>query len=196
MDEDDALMDRLKQGETQAFDELVERHFSGLRYYFQSRSHSVRDRQMAEDLAQEVLIRVLNESRNFNPCGRFRSWMYRIARNLLIDTVRKESYDALIGGKTSGDQDEVIGRLPDETRAIVDQADCRELADIVDELLDELPEDQRMTFKIYHYLGLTLPEVAAILETNTATTKSRLRLARDKLQERLRELQIEPDEAL
>lgn len=192
-DDDDQLMAQLRSGDRSAFDRLTERHFTALRYFFQSRSHAVRDLQMAEDLAQEVLIRVYNESKNFTACGRFRSWMFRIARNLLIDTVRRQSYDALIGGRSGGDQDDVLRGLHCDSPAVVDQADHRELADLVDTILEELPEDQRLTFKIYHYLGLSLPEVAAILETNTATTKSRLRLARDRLQERLKDMRIEPD---
>ena len=66
-----------------------------------------------------------------------------------------------------------------------EQADQRELAGLVDELLQELPEEQRLTFTLHHFADLSLPEVGEILHANTATTKSRLRLAREKLQEKL-----------
>ena len=55
----------------------------------------------------------------------------------------------------------------------------------VDELLLEIPEEQRLTFTLHHYSGLSLPEVAEIMESNLPTTKSRLRLAREKLSSQL-----------
>jgi RNA polymerase sigma-70 factor (ECF subfamily) len=60
-----------------------------------------------------------------------------------------------------------------------------ELAAMVDELLQELPEEQRLTFTLHHFAELSLPEVAEIMHSSTATTKSRLRLAREKLREKL-----------
>ena len=60
----------------------------------------------------------------------------------------------------------------------------------MDQLLEEIPEDQRQTFVLHHYVGLDLAEVAEILDANLATTKSRLRLAREKLREKLRPLGI------
>ena len=55
----------------------------------------------------------------------------------------------------------------------------------VRDMLDQLPEEQRLTFTLHHFSDLSLPEVADIMHSSTATTKSRLRLAREKLQEKL-----------
>lgn len=196
MDEDDELMCRLQQGDGAAFDELVKRHFPALRSFFHVRSPSLRGRQMAEDLAQDVLLKVYNEAWDFIPQGKFKAWMYRIARNLLIDTVRRESYDALLGARQGGNPEDQLDRLESSAREIADQADTHEMGDIVAELLAELPEDQRLTFQTYHFLGLSLPEVAEVMETSTATTKSRLRLAREKLREKLELRGINTDEVL
>lgn len=185
LDEDDRLMCQLQQGDAAAFEELVKRHYEGLRAFFEMRSSSVRSRQMAEDMAQDVLLKVYNEAQGFVPQGKFKAWMYRIARNLLIDVARREAYDALIGNRQGGEQDDQLSHLQSESTAIVDQADTRELGDTVAKLLADLPEDQMLTFKMHHYLGLSLPEVAEAMETNTATTKSRLRLAKEKLREKL-----------
>jgi len=59
------------------------------------------------------------------------------------------------------------------------------MAGSADELLEEIPEEQRLTFTLHHYAGLSLPEVADVMETSLPTTKSRLRLAREKLKEKL-----------
>jgi len=185
MDTDDELMCRLQAGDESAFTALVDRHYEGLRNFFRVRSHSVRARQMAEDLAQEVLLRVYNESWDFIPQGKFKAWMYRIARNLLIDTLRRQSYDALIGARAGGESEDQLAGLASDAVEVDEMADKRAIGDLVAELLTELPEEQRLTFQTHHFLGLSLPEVAEVMETNTATTKSRLRLAREKLREKL-----------
>src|SRR4029078_10022602 len=127
MDEDDELMTRIQSGDGAAFTLLVERHFEGLRNFLRVRSHSIRAREMSEDLAQEVLLRVYNEAWDFVPQGKFKAWMYRIARNLLIDTMRRHSYDALIGGRAGGDSDDQLGGLAANANTVSEQAGHRAL---------------------------------------------------------------------
>jgi RNA polymerase sigma-70 factor (ECF subfamily) len=68
-----------------------------------------------------------------------------------------------------------------------DKANQNEIASLVEELLKKIPEEQRLTFMMHHYSGLSLPEVTDAMESNLPTTKSRLRLAREKLRELLAE---------
>ena len=186
MPDDDQLMVRLQSGDPRAFDELVERYQGPLIGFFH---RNTRDPQLAEDLTQETLLRVFNQSWDYLPVGRFRGWMFRIARNLLIDNVRRQSHDALVHAVKGSHQDEAdaLSRLAGEVLSPEERANQNELARMVDELLDGLPEDQRLTFTLHHFAGLGLAEVADVMETNLATTKSRLRLAREKLQEKLRQ---------
>ena len=93
MTEDDTLMVRLQEGDSAAFDELVARYQGPLLGFFY---RNTRDRQLSEDFAQETLLRVYNQSWDYLPSGRFRGWIYRIARNLLVDNIRRQSHDALI----------------------------------------------------------------------------------------------------
>ncbi len=182
---DDQLMVRLQTGDSRAFDSLVERYQGQLLGFF---FRNTRDRQLSEDLTQETFLRLHNQSWDFLPVGKFRGWLYRLARNLLIDNVRRQSHDALIKAVTGTEQDEEDGlaRLTEEILSPDSHADVREMAAIVDEMLRHLPEEQRLTFLLHHYGGLTLVEVADAMEANVPTTKSRLRLAREKLQEKLR----------
>ena len=114
--------------------------------------------------------------------------MYRIARNLMIDSIRRQSHDALIKAVQSRNEDDnALARLVGEVVSPEDRAHFREMAKTVDELLQQLPELQRTTFVMHHYAGLTLSEVADATETTTSTAKSRLRLAREKLREKLLE---------
>lgn len=184
-DENDLLMIRLQEGDARAFTELVERHQQPLIGYF---LRNTRDWQLSEDLSQETLLRVYNQAWDFLPVGRFKPWLYRIARNLLIDTVRKRSHDALIRAyqATREEDDPGLSRIAGEFMCPEQQVNQKEFSQLVDHLLEEIPDEQRQTFILHHYVGLGLAEVAEILDANLATTKSRLRLAREKLQEKLR----------
>jgi len=183
--DDDQLLIAIQSGETAAFEELVDRYRSPLMGFFYRQT---RDRQFSEDLTQETLLRIYNQSWDYIPTGRFRGWMYTIARNLLIDNLRRRSNDALIQA-VKADSTEfdtpVLARIAADVAGPAERADVQELAELVDGLLAELPEEQRLTFLLHHYAGLPLAEVAEVMESNVATTKSRLRLAREKLQDKL-----------
>lgn len=190
-DENDELMIRIQSGDHRAFDELVALHHRPLIGYF---VRNTRDWQLAEDLSQETLLRLYNQAWDYLPVGRFKPWMYRIARNLLIDTIRKRSHDALVHAYQTRDDEKDTGlsHLAGEFQAPEQRLSTDEFCQMVDQMLEEIPEDQRQTFILHHYVGLTLIEVAEILDANLATTKSRLRLAREKLQEKLRPLGLHP----
>lgn len=181
--DDDQLMVRLQSGDSGAFDELVERYQGQLIGFF---FRNTRDVQFSEDLTQETLLRVYNQAWDYLPVGKFRAWMYRMARNLLIDNVRRQSHDALIKAvKASSTDDDALARLVGEVVPPDVHADTREMVEIVDRLLERIPDDQRLTFVLHHYAGLSLPEVADVMDCSLPTCKSRLRLAREKLQEKL-----------
>ena len=128
---------------------------------------------------------------DYLPRGCFKGWMFRIARNLMIDSTRRRSHDALVNAVRSqrprDDADDVLARLAGDFVLPDVKADQNEFAKIVGELLEKIPEEQRLTFMMHHYSGLSLPEVADAMEANLPTTKSRLRLAREKLRELLAE---------
>lgn len=185
MSDDDQLMIALQAGDQRAFEEIVDRYQGPLIGFFFRNTH---DRQSSEDLTQETLLRVYNQSWDYLPLGRFRGWMYRIARNLLIDSVRRQSHDALVRAVTGAkiDEDDALARLAGEVLSAEEQAHAKELGAMVDELLATIPAEQRVTFVLHHYSGLSLSEVALATDTTLPTAKSRLRLAREKLREELK----------
>ncbi len=190
-DEDDELMLRLQGGDRTAFDQLVEKHQSALVGFF---IRHLGDAQLGEDLTQETLLRVYQQSWDYLPRGCFRGWMFRIARNLLIDNTRRRSHDALVRAVRSrptvrdDENDDGLSQVQEEQPAPQDLAAQHEVARVVDGLFPKLPEEQKLTFILYHYAQLSLPEIADAMETTLPTAKSRLRLSREKLRDMLKDL--------
>ena len=181
---DDELMIALQEGRASAFDELVDRHRGPLEGFF---FKNARDRQLAEDLAQETLLKVYGQAWDYIPMGRFKGWMYRMGRNLLIDTVRKRSNDVILRAArgSAADEEDRLARFAGDLLGPDERAGLSERKDALDGLLADLPDDQRQTVTLHYYSGLPLAEVAEVMETNVSTCKSRLRLARDKLRGRI-----------
>ena len=181
--EDDQRMIRLQEGDPSAFDEIVAVWQTPLYGFF---LRNVRDIQRAEDLVQETLLRLYRKAWDYLPTGRFKGWLFRVARNLLIDSVRRQSHDALIRRVTvtvsaDGEQTDLLNLMPDDVVPAETKTAQREVAETVRELLEELPEEQRQTFMLHHFDSLTLSEVADAMNTTLPTAKSRLRLAKEKL---------------
>jgi RNA polymerase sigma-70 factor (ECF subfamily) len=188
---DDELMIRIQSGEDAAFELLVERYQAMLIGFFY---RNTRDLQLAEDLAQDTLLKVHSQAWDYLPLGRFRAWMFRIGRNLMIDLTRRRSHDALVRSfnGTPHTDDDVLTRLAGEFQPPEQSLEQAEFSSLIDELLSEIPEDQRQTFLLHHLSDLSLAEIAEITEVPLATSKSRLRLAREKLAEKLRARGLSP----
>ena len=179
---DSDLMTQVREGREAALGELFERYHVTL---FRFCLRMTGNRAVSEDLVQDIFMRMLKHRKSFRPNTTFTPWMYRIARNLLIDNIRRQSHDALIRavkGRSDEDERDLMAQVAEDLLPPEVRAGQSELADLVDELLRELPEEQRLTFLLHHFSQLTLSEVADVMETSLPTTKSRLRLAREKLQ--------------
>lgn len=187
---DDELMVRLQEGDASAFPTLVERYSARLIGFF---CRNVRDRYLADDLTQETFLRVYEEAWDYIPLGTFRAWLFRIARNLMIDTIRKQSRDALVGSyrPTQGSEDLIWQKIVADLATPLEQIRTQELATALNESLAELPEEQRLTFTLHHFGELKLQEIAEVLEIPLNTCKSRLRLAREKLSESLKQFDVD-----
>ena len=177
-------MIRLQAGDACAFNELVGVWQGPLFGFF---LRNLRDQHLAEDLVQETLLRLYRHCWDYLPKGLFKGFLFRIARNLLIDHTRRAVHDVLIRricGRVTNSDGEDFDLLQQVSVNLVPPiavALQREVAEAVKELLQQLPEEQRQTFMLHHYDSLTLSEVADAMDTSLPTAKSRLRLAKEKL---------------
>ena len=183
------LMRRFQSGDVDAFTELYETHLRGLLNFF---FRLCWDRSLAEDFAQEVLLRVYKSGRNWEPNAKFTTFLYRIARNYWIDHCRllstqKEnvSLNATTSDSESGSR--LVDRLPDDIRPPESDIERRELYDSIMAALNQLPEEQRMVFVLSEIEELRYHEIAEIMDIPVGTVKSRMHTAIAKLQEMLGE---------
>ncbi|MFW6067672.1 MAG: RNA polymerase sigma factor [Myxococcota bacterium] len=185
--EDDALLRRFNAGDAAAFEVLLSRYRKPI-YNFLLRS--TRSRHQAEDLLQEVFLRVVQRSEQFQGNSKVSTWLFAIARNLCIDASRKAAHrrhpslDAAAGnpdGPTLGERVPADG-LPADREAL-----SRELGARIAHAVDGLPEEQREVFLLRQVQHLPFRDIAAIVDVPENTVKSRMRYALERLQEALAE---------
>ena len=172
-----------RDGDGAAFEVLYGRWRGPLyRYFLRQCGHAGQ----ADELFQDVFMRVIGASANYEPAARFSTWLFRIAHNRLVDHWRKmgrEPVDPLPSGE-DGDDCEPDPPAP-EGSAPDHQAERRELAEALMAALNGLPRLQREAFLLAEEGGLTLAEIASVSGVGRETIKSRLRYATDKLRNKL-----------
>jgi len=166
---DEELMLAYRGGDAGAFDTLYRRHRGAL-YRFVLRS--LKHRAAAEELFQDVWMRVIEARSRYAPQARFTTWLYTIAHNLLVDHWRKKGLTLV-----SLDTEDV----PSESANPARQAEARETLARFMHALEALPAAQREAFLLHEEGGLSVAEIAAATGTNEAAAKSRLRYALAKL---------------
>ena len=187
---DEELMLAFQKGDANAFGELLSRH-QGPVMRFLYRFTGNRD--LAEDLFQEVFLRVVKSAKSFRAEAKFTTWLYRIARNLCIDKVRRNGLVTMVSteevavgshedGQTIGERLRAEG--PDPETAAGRQA----LAGKLSKAVDELPEEQREVFVMRELLDMPYNEIADVTGTPENTVKSRMRYALEGLRRKLRAL--------
>lgn len=185
MEEDEVLLRRFNAGEAAAFEVLLQR-YKGPIYNFLLRS--VRSAEVAEDLLQEVFLRVVQRAEQFQGNSKFSTWLYAIARNLCIDTSRKmvhrrhPSLDAPTGNPEG---QPLLERLAAANPGAERESLSRELGERIARAVEGLPEDQREVFLMRQVQHLPFKEIAVIVEVPENTVKSRMRYALERLQQAL-----------
>ena len=180
-------------GSEKAYRELLDRY---QRPVFSLIYRMVRDREQAEDLAQETFVKVFNHIESFNPKYKFSSWIFKIASNLTIDALRKKDLKtvSLDGSRNAETPDEV-----DATRITVESRDenpeefleAKELGEEIERAIGQLRPEYRQAILLRHVEGRPYEEIAEIMGVPLGTVKTFIHRARGELRETLAHLRVE-----
>jgi len=168
-------MRRIKDGDMEAFRLLVEAHQARV---IGTISKMLGSDTEAEDLAQQVFIRVWKSAQRYKPRAKFTTWLFRITRNLVFNEMRRRKHFA----EPTGDVSEPAERTSHEPdQALLEE----ELQSAIQEAINNLPESQRMAIILRRYEEMPYEEIAKVMRTTVPAVKSILFRARAELRERL-----------
>jgi len=185
VDPDTELMLRLRGGDDDAFTKIVLR--------FQGRVASLAYRYLgsaadAEDIAQEVFLRIHRARETYEPTAKFSTWVHRITVNASLNLIRKRRVRKHLNAEmpTRGDDGEGRPDFEDEAAASPpEELEKAELARVVGGIVDALPERQRTAILLNKYQGLSYEDTASTMELSLPAVKSLLTRARVSIKEAL-----------
>ena len=172
-----------QHGHEPAFRELVRRYE---RPVFSLLYRMVRDRALAEDLAQETFIKVLNGIKSYNPQFKFSSWIFKIANNAAIDHLRKRDLDTLsLDGSPHATTPEEMSatalQLGDRGESPLQEVEARELGSAIERAIAKLRPEYRACILLRHVEGHSYEEIARILDLPLGTVKTYIHRGRNEL---------------
>lgn len=180
-----------RDGHEAAYRELVGRYE---RPVFSLIYRMVRDRERAEDLAQETFVKVLNALDTYRPEYKFSSWIFKIANNAAIDQLRRRELDTLsLDGApdavTTERQESTALQLADRGESPLQELEARELGGQIEAAISRLRPEYRSCILLRHVEGYAYDEIAEMLDLPLGTVKTYIHRARAELRELLEPLQ-------
>jgi RNA polymerase sigma factor (sigma-70 family) len=183
---DRELLHQYIQGNEACLETLIRRHKKKI---FTSIYLIVNDRYLAEDIFQETFIKVIQtiRSEKYHEEDKFLPWVMRIARNMSIDHFRKARRNVMITGE---DGENIFSRMEiaDENRE--DQLISRQTGITVRQLVEMLPEEQKMVLVLRQYAGLSFKDIAKITGVSINTALGRMRYALNNLRKMILEKEL------
>ncbi len=175
------LVKKSISGDVDAFEELI-KGYKKMAYNIALRV--LRNKEDAEDISQEALIKVFKNIGSFNMKSSFKVWLYRIVMNTCLDFKRKKNIVTYsIDKPLENDENEIMQDIPDNTYnpdiVIQNELESQMLYDSI----DSLDDDFRTVIVLRDMQGLSYKDIASVLSCNEGTVKSRLNRARNKLKE-------------
>ncbi len=185
MEQDLELMLRVREGDELSFEVLLRHYRLPLVNYF---NRMLRDRALAEDLAQEVFLRVYKARLRYRPDARFTTWLYRIATNLALNALRDrkdtEPVNEPAGAEEAPRPFPFVDSRPSAEQHLI-ETDRRRL---VRQAVGALPENQRAAVILHKYEGIEYRQISKILGVSVSAVKSLLFRAYENLRVRLEPL--------
>ena len=184
------LVGRAKRLEPAAFDTLIDAYSKPLYGYFYRLTGS---RHEAEDLLQEVFVRVVRSIKGYQHDGRFKAWIYRIAANLIRDRLRKRKsaqgrmkQSSPFAGDGS-EQADLLSMLPDTADGPAERVSQTEQGDRLQEALGQLPGHEREAVCLRHFSQMSFQQIADLLKVPLGTALARTHRGLKRLRELMEE---------
>lgn len=175
--EDANLVERCLKGDEKAFEELLVKYRNPV---YSICFRMVKNHSDAEDLAQDVFIRTFNVLDRYNPSYPFASWLYRITSNLCIDFIRRRRSGIVsIDEPVSGSEGEMSRQIPADTIEPDRELENREMMEVLEQAIAELPEHYRIIVILRHQEQLSYEEISDNLGIPLGTVKARIHRARN-----------------
>ena len=184
MEEDFELLAKFKKGDQQAFELLVRKYKTTV---FNTIYSVMGNAQEADDIAQEVFLKVYTKAGSFKGESSFSTWLYRITVNRCIDELRRRK-NKIISYETEFNQEEKLKLkdvLASRENDITEKLRQKELQDIIQKAMDSLPEKYRIILTLKEIEGLSYKEISQIMKISLAKVKIWLFRARQKLKGKL-----------
>jgi RNA polymerase sigma-70 factor (ECF subfamily) len=185
-DPDAALMLRVKRGDFDAFEELVDKYKQPVMNMIY---RTLPDATEAEDLAQSVFIQVYRSAERYRASAKFTTWLFTIARNLCLNEIRRRSRHPAesLDAPPTAQEDAPAKQVEDVKQLGPDQTLLRrELEQRVEEAVADLPENQRIAILLCRQKELAYEDISDVLGCSLPATKSLIHRARQTLKERLK----------
>ncbi len=184
---DAEVMLRVKTGDESAFDYLLQKYRRPIIGFLYRMVHSS---SAAEELAQEVFLRVYRSREGYEASAKFTTWLYRIATNLAVNYVRDNRYERPENMVSLDEPDEATGQTPDVADSSMTAEESiarRERLAAIRRKVQELPERQRLAVIMHKYQQMDYRQIAEILKLSESATKSLLFRAYETLRVQLKE---------
>lgn len=181
------VMLRVKTGDESAFSYLVQKYRRPMVGFMYRLCHNP---STAEDLAQEVFLRVYRSRTTYEPSAKFTTWLYRIATNLAVNHARDTRHERVENTVRLDEPDQETGTTPDladESLTAEEQILKRERLAAIRSKVNALPERQRVAVIMHKYQQMDYREIAGVLKLSESATKSVLFRAYETLREQLKE---------
>jgi RNA polymerase sigma factor (sigma-70 family) len=175
---DEALMQSFAKGDVNAFEQLYDRHATGVWRFI---NRSVKNDALADDLVQELWFAVARTAASYQPTAKFKTWLFTMARNRVIDHSRTAKNHASIDAEDDAGEPMFAELAADSRFGPMRQVSSREQAKALLAAVEQLPEDQRETFLLQAEGDMSVEDIAVATGVSFETAKSRLRYARNKL---------------
>jgi RNA polymerase sigma-70 factor (ECF subfamily) len=181
---------RARSGQEAAYRELIRRYE---RPVFALLFRMVRDRELAEDLAQETFVKALNAIGSYRPEFKFSSWIFKIANNAAIDHLRRRELDTLsLDGSPHAETPEAMQatalQIGARQESPLDTVEAKELGGAIEAAIGSLRPEYRSCILLRHVEGRPYEEIAEILNLPLGTVKTYIHRARNELRQSLAHL--------